>query len=371
MVIISKFAMSQFNSSPGEAGLATGIFVIGALVARLLSGKYVARVGHKKILYSGLILGFVTAFLYFGADSLVLLLIVRFLNGAAFGITSTTAGTIVANIVPKERCGEGIGYYGLSVTIATAIGPFLAMFISQYGSYSLIFIICTVIAAFNLVIALFLSVHNIKLTGEQLREMKGLKFSNIFESKAIPISICCMVIFFCYSSVISFLAIYAKGINLVETASFFYLVFAAANFISRPFVGKLFDSKGENLIMYSAILTFMAGMILFSQASNGYLLLLSGFIIGLGFGSISSSGQAIVVKYTEPHRMGLANSTYYMLGDIGVGIGPLIFGLFVPFLGYRGIYSGAAIILLACVFLYYILHGKKARQRKINADLKA
>jgi MFS family permease len=110
--------------------------------------------------------------------------------------------------------------------------------------------------------------------------------------------------------------------------------------------------------MYSAMLTFMVGMILFSQARYGYMLLLSGLIIGIGFGSASSSGQAIAVKVTESHRMGLATSTFFMLGDIGMGTGPFIFGVFVSFLGYREVYLGAAAIILACVFLYYLLYGK-------------
>jgi MFS family permease len=365
MIIITKFAMSEFNSSPGEAGLASGIFIFGALFARLFSGRFLGNIGPKKVLYAGLILGLVTAFLYFGARSFALLLIIRLFNGAAFGVTSTAAGAIAANIIPRKRTGEGIGYFGLSVTIASAIGPFLGMFISQYGSYNTIFIICVIFAAINLVIALFISIPDIKLTKEQLAEMKGFKFSNFVESRVIPIAVVCMVLYFCYSSIMSFLAVYAKEINLVGPASFFYIVYAAAVFFSRLFVGKLFDSKGENLVMYSAILTFMVGMILFSQARHGYMLLLSGLIIGLGFGSASSNGQAIAVKVTEPHRMGLATSTFFMLGDIGMGTGPFIFGLFVSFLSYRGVYLGAAIIILACVFLYYLLYGKRAGQMKM------
>jgi MFS family permease len=365
MIIITKYAMSEFNSSPAAAGLASGIFIFGALFARLLSGKLIVNTGAKKILYAGLVMGFVTAFLYFGSRSFILLLIIRFFNGVAFGVTSTAAGAIAANIIPRTRTGEGIGYFGLSVTIASAIGPFLGMFLSQNGSYSTIFIICIIFSAINLVIGLFISIPEMKLTGQQLEGIKGFKLSSFVEVKVIPIAIICMILYFCYSSIMSFLAVYAKEIHLVGPASFFFIIYAAAVFFSRLFVGRLFDSKGENLVMYSAILIFMMGMILFSQARIGYMLLLSAPIIGLGFGSASSSGQAIAVKVTEPHRVGLATSTFFMLGDIGMGTGPFIFGLFVSFLSYRGVYLGAAIIILVCVFLYYILYGKRARQSKM------
>jgi MFS family permease len=359
MIIISEFAMSRFGSSPGEAGLAAGIFIFGALAARLFAGRWIGHIGQKKMLYTGSVLNLAATALYFGAGSAVLLLVIRFLHGMAFGITSTAAGTIVAKIVPRKRCGEGIGYFGLSVTVAAAIGPFLGMFISQHGSYSTIFTACTIAAAFNLVIAFFLSVKDVELTEVQLAEMKGFNFNNFFEAKVIPISIVCMVIFFCYSSIISFFSVYAKEINLVEAASFFYIVFAAVIFFSRPFVGRLFDEKGENRIMYAAILILMIGIITFSQAYYGYTLLLAAAIIGLGFGAIQSSGQAIAVKSTDHHRMGLATSTYFMLADIGMGIGPLIFGLIIPYTGYRGMYICVAIVMAICVLLYYLLHGKK------------
>lgn len=364
MVIISEYAMVKFNSPPGEAGLLTGMFIFGALAARLFTGMLIGRTGQKKTLYIGLVLVLATASLYFGADSVVLMLVVRFLHGMAFGIASTSAGTIAARIVARERCGEGIGYFGLSVTVAAAAGPFLSMFISRSGSYSMIFALCAILAAFNLILALFLSVKDVKLTEEQLAETKGFKLNNYFEPNVITISTVCMVIFFCYSSVISFFSVYAREINLVEAASFFYIVFAAVIFLTRPFVGRLFDSKGENLIMYSAILIFIIGMIIFSQTLAGYMFLLAGAVIGLGFGALQSSGQAIAVKSTELHRMGLATSTFYMLADIGMGSGPLIFGLIIPFTGYRGMYLCAAIILAACLLLYYLLYGKNVMHGK-------
>jgi len=359
MVIIAVFAMEVFHSSPSVAGLASSIFVIGTLVARFFSGKWIERVGRRKMLYAGLILSLVMTVLYFGINGIVFLLVVRLLHGAAFGIASTAAGTIVTSIIPAKRCGEGLGYYMLSVTLATAIGPFLGMFISQHGSFSLIFVACAISAVLSFASALFLSVPEIALTKEQLEAMKGFNFKSFFEPKAIPISIVCGVIYFCYSSVLSFLTVYSREIHLVDAASLFFIIYAVVVLFSRPYTGRLFDSKGENSIMYPAILIFAIGMIILGQAHYGYTLILAAAFIGLGSGAVQSISQAISVKVTPPHRMGLATSTFYVLLDVGVGVGPFILGLFIPFAGYRGIYMGVGIIAVACIFLYYALHGKK------------
>ncbi|WP_440951758.1 MFS transporter [Methanococcoides sp. FTZ1] len=360
MIVISGYAMSKFDSSPGEAGIATSIFVIGGLFMRLLIGKWMGQIGYKKTLYSGIIFSFITTLLYFGVNSIILLVIVRFLHGMSFGIITTATGTIIASIIPMDRRGEGISYYGLSLILATAVGPFLGIFITQNGSFNMIFVACTITSIISFLIMPFLSsLNEMELTAEQLEEMKEFKFDNFFETKVIPISMCCMIIYICYSSVVSFVAVYSQEINLISAASFFFIVYGAVVAITRPVIGRLFDSKGENSIMYPAILIFSIGITLFSQAHHGYTILLAGAVLGLGFGAIQSSTQAISVNVTPQHRMGLANSTYFAFTDIGMGIGPLLVGLMIPFFGYRGMYMVMAIVAAVCLLVYYLLHGKK------------
>ncbi len=372
MIVMSGYAMNKFDASPGEAGFSASIFIIGGLIARLFLGKWIGQIGYKKTLCTGVILSLIMTLLYFRVNNILLLFTVRFLHGMGFGITTTATATIVAIIIPMERKGEGIAYFGLSQILATAIGPFLGMFISQHGSFIMIFATCAIASVVSLIILPFLSsLHKMELTKEQLEKMKGFKFNNFFEPRVIPISVVCMLIFSCYSSVVSFLEVYSKEIHLVDAARFFFIVYASIVLVSRPVIGRLFDSKGENAIMYPAILIFTAGMLLFSQTHHGYTLLLAAALIGLGFGAIQSSTQAISVKMTPQHRMGLANSTYFALADIGMGIGPLMVGLIIPFIGYRGIYMVMAIFAAVCLLFYYLLHGKKAVSGKDEACLKS
>ena len=370
VVIMTVYAMDNFSSSPSEAGLASSIFIIGALVARLICGRWIERVGRRRMLVTGTILNLAMTSLYFGVNNIWFLFVIRFLHGAAFGIASTAIGTIVTNLIPRDRRGEGIGYYMLSLTLASAIGPFLGMFIIQHGSFRLILLICTISAVLSFANAFFLSVAEVKLTNKQLEEMKGFRWSNFFEYKAIPISIVCAIIYFCYSSVLSFLTPYAKEIHLVDAASFFFLVYSVAIFVSRPFTGRLFDSKGENITMYPAFLVFVIGMALLSQTHHGVALLLAGVFLGFGMGVIQSCGLAIAVKVTPQQRLGLVNSTFYIFVDVGVGIGPVILGGFIPFTGYRGIYIGVTIVAFVCIFLYYLLHGRKAVQQEKQVQYK-
>ena len=97
----------------------------------------------------------------------------------------------------------------------------------------------------------------------------------------------------------------------------------------------------------------------FKYSHSAFLLLLSGAIIGIGFGNISSAFQALAIKVTTPEKMGLATSTYFIGLDIGLGFRPYILGFLVPFLGYGNLYVGLGIFMFVLIILYLFLHGRK------------
>lgn len=103
MVIIAVVAKDQLHASLGEAGLASGIFIVGTLLARLQFGKAIELYGRRMSLYGGIIFYFVTTLLYFYIPNLAILYGIRFLNGMAYGIVSTATNTIVASCIPPEK----------------------------------------------------------------------------------------------------------------------------------------------------------------------------------------------------------------------------------------------------------------------------
>lgn len=364
VVIMSAYAMDKFKASAAEAGLAISIFVVGSLAARFLFARWIEKSGQKKMLCLGLIFSLFITLLYFIANNIYLLYGVRFLHGAAFGLVTSTAATIASNLIPRERRGEGLGYFNLSPTLGNAIGPFLGMFIYQHADFNMVFTVSVIAAAVSLLLGIFTSVPEIKLTQKQTAELQGFRIQNFLEPKALPISIFVAVIIISYSSVVTFLTPYARDINLLDSASFFFIVYSVAVFFSRPLVGRLYDKKGANLIIYPAIVLFAVSMLMISQSHFGYVLLLSAALLGLSCGSINALAQTIAVQISPQHRLGLANSTYFIFYDLGVAIGPFLFGMLLPLAGYREMYAFCALLGLACILFYYYLHGKKAANMK-------
>ncbi|MBP1891304.1 MFS family permease [Paenibacillus lactis] len=364
VVIMPTYAAEEFHASTGMAGFASSIFVVGALIGRLIGGSIIERVGRRPLLLTGLVSFSVLIGLYFIINSLAVLLIVRFLHGLAFALASTATGTIAASLIPNSRRGEGTGYYGVSIIIASAIGPFIGLMILEHASMTGNFVLCAILGVLSLVSSLFMRIPKLVLTAEQAREMKGFRLSNFIELKALPISIISFVMGFGYSSILSYLKIFAGEIGLVEAATYFFIVYAIVVILSRPFTGRWFDHRGANVVMYPAIVSFAIGILLLGLAHHGITLLLSAVFVGLGYGTTQSSSQALAIKRSPAHRIGLATSTFYIFVDVGIGFGPLLLGFLTPLAGFRGMYMTIAVLLALSVILYYFLVGKRESREK-------
>ena len=253
MVTLTVYTMDQFHTSQSLAGLASSIFVLGAVLIRPIAGKTIDSIGMKRMLLISLILFLIASVLYFQVNSLAMLFVNRLIHGIAFGLASTATGSISAAIIPNERRGEGTGYFAMSMNLAMAIGPFIGLLITQHFSFDYIFVTATIFSIAALVATVFIRVPKNELNTTTQRTKTGMKLSDFFEKKALPAAILIGIIGFAYSSVLSFLTSYAQEINLVSAASFFFVTYAIFLLVSRPFTGRWFDKYGDNMIIYPSL----------------------------------------------------------------------------------------------------------------------
>lgn len=362
VIVIVGYSVAELGASTAQAGLVSGLFIVGTLFGRLIIGKLLNRLGLKITLVAGLTGFLLFSGLYLIPAKLEILLGIRLMHGFMMGVASTVLGTVIAQTIPATRRGEGIGYFSMSSTLGTAIGPFLGIWLMSNFNYQVIFVFTSVVALSCLICSLFIQPPQIKITNpvNHIENQSSSRLAQYIEPKALPISMIVLIVATCYSGVLSFIHFYAKEINLVETASFFFLMYAIAILLSRPFTGPLMDRKGENIIIYPAIVIMALGILLLSQAHNATMLLASAALLGFGFGNLQSVCQTIAVKSTSLQRMGLATSTFFIALDAGLGFGPYFLGMLLDQIGYRQLYLYSAVLNISCLIWYYLLHGRKA-----------
>ncbi|MEH7076944.1 MFS transporter [Neobacillus drentensis] len=358
LVTLPIYALQELNSNESEVGLLVTFFLIAAIITRPLAGKWIERIGKYPVFLTAFVIVFVSSFLYFTAQSISTLLIIRSLHGIGFGMATTATGAIVADLIPESRKGEGMGYYGLTLNLGMVAGPFLGLTIMHLGGTNLLFFINALLDFFALIFVLFVRIPKEIVPGEvkHIESKKGIK--SFFEVSAIPVSLIAGFFALAYSGVISFVSVYAKGINLDEAASYFFVVYASVLLISRPFTGKWYDQYGANKIIYPSILLFAAGTYFLSLSPSLPVFLLSGALIGLGWGTIFPSLQTIAIEIAPADKRALATATYLSTFDFGFGIGSFLFGLATVKVGFSSLYFYSTFFVLAGIGVYYLLQGK-------------
>ena len=362
VVITAKFATSELGANPAQAGFAAGIYIIGTLIARLYIGKKLELIGRKQMLRFGAIIYLITTIAYLISTNIIILDTVRFLNGFAYGTISTAANAIVTAYIPKSRNGEGINYYGLSTSLAAAIGPFIGILLLPIVGFKSVIILAIVLSVLVTVACYLFPVQNIELTDEHKKLLNSWSLNTFIEYKVLFISIVAFLIGISYSSVLGFLSIYADNLGLSTAGAFFFVVYALIITLTRPFAGQIFDAKGENAVMYPSFIFLAIGLLTLSYTTTSFMLLLSGALIGLGYGTFMSNGQAVCLKLVEPSKVSIALSTYFIGLDLGLGFGPYALGTVHSFLSYSGIYVLCAVLAVAVAILYAIFYkGKDAK----------
>ena len=359
VVITAKFATDALGASPAQAGFAAGIYIIGTLIARLYIGKKLELVGRKKMLRFGAVIYLVTTAAYLVSNNIVILDAVRFLNGFAYGTISTAANAIVTAYIPKSRNGEGINYYGLSTSLAAAIGPFIGILLLPIVGFNSVIILAIVLSIMVTIACFIFPVQNIELSKEQKEELNSWSLNTFIEYKVLFISIVAFLIGLSYSSVLGFLSIYADDLGLSTAGAFFFVVYALVITFTRPFAGRIFDARGENAVMYPSFIFLAIGLLTLSFTTSSPVLLLSGALIGLGYGTFMSNGQAVCLKLVDSSKVSIALSTYFIGLDLGLGFGPYALGTVHTFLSYSGIYILCAVLSVVVAILYAIFYKGK------------
>lgn len=354
--ILPVFLSDNFSATESEIGLVLSFYTIAALLIRPFAGYALDVIGRYSI-YVGSLLVFSSIFFgYVWATSILFVLALRFMHGLTWGSMSTAGSTIAVDLVPEKRRGEGIGVFGLSMTIAMAIGPLIAIAITGDSSYKKLFYSAAGFSFLGLLLALFVRVPKI------VTVKKKFKIGSLIEKKALPVSLNVFLVTIPYGGIISFIALYGRTIG-IENSGLFFLLIALGIAISRILSGKSFDKAGPKRICVLGLSLLITGLLFLALNKSVFGYHFSALIIGFGFGIIMATFQAIANYKIKAESRGSANSTYLTFFDSGIGFGMLLVGYLIQVMDYSGAFilcSAIELLALIVFVLYTFPRYKKA-----------
>lgn len=355
---LPMYLAETFGIGHGLVGVVLSCYVVAVLSVRPLAG-FVADSLPRKSVYLIAYAVFVSAFLgyFFITKSLLLFILLRVVHGFSFGMLTTAGNTLVIDIMPSSRRGEGLGYYGVTNNLAMAFGPMVGLFVISSGNYTLLFLTSLVTGLLGLVLG-----FTLRVARRELLPIKGVKLSadRFFLKEGIRACIAFFLLAIPYGMTTSYIALYAAESGITHNAGLFFTVMAAGLIASRLHSGKQVD-RGyiTETILLGIFIAFIGGigesvLSVISGASivAGYITyFVTAFLFGYGYGTMFPAYNTLFINLAPNSRRATANATYLTGWDVGIGVGMLLGG-YISEIEYTYCYMIGAVLILFALFFF-------------------
>lgn len=358
---LPMYLKDTFGINPAMVGVVLSCYVVAVLSVRPMAG-FVADTLPRKRVYIVSYAIFVASFLgyFFITQTLALFILLRVLHGFSFGMLTTAGNTLVIDVMPSSRRGEGLGYYGVTNNLAMAFGPMVGLFVISSGNYTLLFLTSLITGIVGLVLGALVRAPRkkiekteFKLSADRFFLKEGIRACFAFLLLAIP-----------YGMTTSYMALYAAQSGITHNAGLFFTVMAAGLITSRLNSGKRVD-RGfvtETIIVGICIAlvggfgeAILSTVSAWSIAAGYATYFLTAFLFGYGYGTMFPAYNTLFINLAPNSRRATANATYLTGWDVGIG-GGMLLGGYISELDYSYCYMlGAVLILLALLFFKYVV----------------
>ncbi len=371
MPVLPFYLTEVFGLGKGSIGTILACYTVAALLVRPFSG-YLLDAFARKPLYLLAFTVFTSVFgLYLLAGSVLLFVALRIIHGLSFGMVTVAGNTIVIDIMPSSRRGEGIGYYGLANNIAMSLGPMTGLFLHDYYSFTVIFLSALGCCLAGLVMASLVKTP----VKPRIERDSPISLDRFILLKGIPVGIDLLLISIPYGITTTYVAMYAKSIGVVSGTGLFFTFMALGMAVSRMFSGRQVDhGKITQVIMAGIVIVIFCYIGLFvceplfavSEALVKIILYGSALALGVGSGMMFPAFNTMFVNLGRNDQRGTATSTYLTSWDVGIGIGLVTGGVIGEAYSFSYAYLIGAVLCIVSLIVFkfrIIPHFQKNRLR--------
>lgn len=358
--ILPAYLLSM-NASSIQVGLMITLFTLGAVLIRPFVGYYLIDNQRKSLAIIASAALMIITMLYPFLNIIWLLLFLRLFLGAAWGVSTTANSTIVVDLIPKTRLGEGMGYFSISTTVGAIIAPSIGILI--YDSFSFdILIWSSVILSLLAVIALQFVYSP---TPVKLEKQPFQFFNAIFEKDAWFPALLTIITTLGFGAIITFLVLFGKQKGL-DHIFLFFLINATVATLLRPFTGRWYDKKGPwSIIIVSAVLGFLS-LVMLSYTTNNLHLIIAAILFGAGYGTVMPCLQTWTVQKVSEEKSGAANATFLSSFDVGVGVSAFVLEILAEWISLEMIFRIVSLsFIVIAVLVYKDFLNEKKRYKNI------
>lgn len=346
--------INTMTSTQFVVSLVPVIYSLVALAMRPFSGAWIDRFDKKKLLLISQLGLTASALLYPLAGNAFLVIAIRSINGIFFGLNTTAVMAVSSDFLPEEKMGSGLGIFGLSTTLAMAMGPSLGDILVRNVGYNIMFLVSAAATLIAAVCTLFIYPRP-----TEVREKKRIMLSDFFAKEALMPSLIILFDSVATSTINNYLLLYGQESGIVNIGLFF-TIYSIVLVATRPIAGKLADKFDPKYIIYPTQIMIAATMLFLGMANGMGFIILAAIAFGAGYGAVSPVLQAMALQSVPESRRGAASGTYYLAMDVANILIPLVCaGLYGVFSNYGASFRLLSFAPLFGIVILFVYNKKK------------
>jgi MFS family permease len=305
-------------------GLIIALFTVTAGLSRPFSGKLTDKIGRIPVMAIGSIVCFLCGFLYPIMTSISGFLFLRLLHGFSTGFKPTATAAYIADIIPKDRWGEAIGFHGLCFSIGQAIGPAIGSGLVMAFDIQVMFYVSSAFALLSIVILMRMK-ETLKNKERFQMTMLIIKKDEIIDRNVLPSAIVVLITYLSYGAILTLIPAWTQHVG-IQNKGYFFIVFTLSSVIIRLVAGKASDKYGRTVIINIGLVGLITSLILLALVTSTLSFTAASMMYGISLGILSPALNAWTIDLSHPDHRGKAMATMYIALEIGIGLGALLSG---------------------------------------------
>jgi len=350
LFFIFPLFLDRFHPPKSQVGLVMGIHSVMAIMIRPLFGRMLDAKGGRTLSTVGILLMIAaTPGFHLVGSAGILVILLRALSGAGWGIATTATLAMCSDLAPLDRMAHSLGIIGVAGILAGAIGPTLAEeTVRRFGfgavfNLSLIFL-CAALAC-------VLATKDAVRFQENGRAPRRINLKNYPATILVIIAAMPVLHGAARGTILNFIALFGTSMGFQRIGPFF-VAFSAAAILTRLGASDLSDRYGRKRIILPAAVLISLNLFWIANVHSYGIFVLNGFISGLGQGLIFPALSTYVIDFLGQGNKGFALGLYLSLFDVGMGLGSPLYGWISDLAGYRWMYVIAGVLLLLSTVIF-------------------
>lgn len=335
-----------------DIGIIMGAFALSCVLCRPWISEMIDRIGRKKSYAAGSLLMTLMSLSYLlfrGAlDSFYLaLILVRVIHGIGFAICVTAAFTYIADIIPQEHLGRGLGVFGISGLLGGAIGPVIGELVIRDAGFEVLFVVASVMSCFCLIMQFRLKETYVHVTNST----KSSFFLVLQKKRIFTVAVISLLFGFGLAAVNGFVSSYASE-RRITFISLYFIAYSVAAILTRLFNADILDRAGENRIIPCGLALLGGGLLLLVFTRGNGLLFLSGLITGWGHGWLYPALNSSALKGELQATRGKITGVFTGSIDTGSFVGSIVLGYVGELAGFQTLFIVAGAVVISAIFIF-------------------